>query len=127
MPVTWLEADLTDLLEIRALIAEHNPTAANAVGDRIASFVERLEAMPLSGRVGRVARTRELVVPGCPTSSRMLCTRTRSSSSPCAMRRACGLSASDGSALHERTRLQALLLACTVGVTPNVTPAKTKA
>lgn len=66
MPVTWLEAAVTDLLEIRAFIAEHNPTAAEAVGDRIASVVERLETLPLSGRTGRVPGTRELVVPDLP-------------------------------------------------------------
>ncbi len=66
MPVTWLEAVVNDLLDIRAFIAEHNPAAVDAVGDRIASVVDRMDTLPLSGRGGRVAGTRELVVPGLP-------------------------------------------------------------
>lgn len=36
------------------------------MGDRIATVVDRLEVLPQSGRIGRVAGTRELVVPGLP-------------------------------------------------------------
>jgi addiction module RelE/StbE family toxin len=54
------------LEEIRERIAEDNPAAATRTVLRIRATVERLSTSPGLGRPGRVAGTRELVVPGTP-------------------------------------------------------------
>lgn len=64
MKLVWTDAALRDLREVSAYIAENNPSAAARVRDRIRNSVRRLAEFPLSGRAGRVAETRELVVPG---------------------------------------------------------------
>ncbi len=53
-------------MEIRERIAEDNPAAATRIVLRIRMAVERLATSPGLGRPGRVAGTRELVVPGTP-------------------------------------------------------------
>jgi len=54
------------LEDIRERIAEDNPEAAMRVVLRIRAVVQRLATTPALGRPGRVAGTRELVVPGTP-------------------------------------------------------------
>jgi len=64
MKVRWSPAAISDLESIRAYIARDNPAAAARVAGGIKAAVLQLCAFPLSGRVGRVPDTRELVVPG---------------------------------------------------------------
>jgi len=47
-------------------IAADNPAAAVRMIERIRTAVERLAAFPAIGRSGRVADTRELVIPDTP-------------------------------------------------------------
>ena len=47
-------------------IATENPTAASRMIERIRAAVTRLAASPALGRPGRVAGTRELVIPDTP-------------------------------------------------------------
>jgi len=51
---------------IHAYIAYDNPEAAKSVTARIKASVLRLANFPESGRIGQIAGTRELVVPGLP-------------------------------------------------------------
>jgi toxin ParE1/3/4 len=64
--VVWLRTALRNLDAAAAWIARDSPTAATRVVQRIRRATERLAAHPESGRPGRVAGTRELVVPGLP-------------------------------------------------------------
>lgn len=67
MTLIWAPEALQDLAEIRGYIAEHNPTAAIRVVRRIVDLVStQLPQSPNSGRIGRVAGTRELVVSKTP-------------------------------------------------------------
>ncbi len=54
------------LEDIRERIAGDNPAAAIRMIERIRAAVMRLAASPGLGRPGRVAGTRELVIPGTP-------------------------------------------------------------
>ncbi len=63
MNVLWSARARRDLLDILEFIAGENPDQAHAVVDDIAETVERLEIHPAMGRPGRVAGTRELVLP----------------------------------------------------------------
>jgi addiction module RelE/StbE family toxin len=64
--VEWLNAATRSLRQVHARIAADNPEAARKVVKRIQQAVERLADFPESGRLGQVAGTRELVVPGLP-------------------------------------------------------------
>ncbi len=64
MIVVWSPRAISHLVALRAYIARDNPPAANKVADTLLSAVERLADLPNLGRPGRVAGTRELVVPG---------------------------------------------------------------
>lgn len=64
MKVRWSPTAVSDLKAIRTYIANDNPTAARKIARRIQESVNRLVSFPLSGRIGRVQGTRELVVPG---------------------------------------------------------------
>ena len=66
MRVVWLVRALDDLDAIERFIEPENPTAARAVERRIKESVAILGSQPRLGRPGRIARTRELVVPGTP-------------------------------------------------------------
>ncbi len=66
MIVVWLRSAETTRDRQLDYIAERNPLAAVRLGDAIARSVSRLGALPYLGRVGRVAGTRELVVPRTP-------------------------------------------------------------
>ena len=63
MNIRWLLGALTDLDEIYIAIRPDNPPAAEHVLAEIRAAVRRLPEMPNLGRVGRWARTRELVLP----------------------------------------------------------------
>jgi len=54
------------LEDIYERIAVDNPTAATRMIERIRAAVTRLAASPALGRPGRVAGTRELVIPHTP-------------------------------------------------------------
>jgi addiction module RelE/StbE family toxin len=65
-PVLWLDRALDDLRTIGAYIAQSNLQAAYRVVSRIKGTGDSLADFPERGRPGRVARTRELVVPDVP-------------------------------------------------------------
>lgn len=60
------ESYARDLDLIVEHIAKDNPVAALRMWDEIEGQIERLQEFPHSGRVGRIAETRELVVTGTP-------------------------------------------------------------
>lgn len=66
MTVVWSPRAIEHLAQLRAYIAQDNPTAATRIGGTLLEAVERLAELPNLGRPGRVAGTRELVVPGTP-------------------------------------------------------------
>ena len=67
MKIEWTILAYADLKHIHDYISEDNPQAAIAVLAAIRSAVRgQLKTSPLSGRIGRVADTRELMVPRLP-------------------------------------------------------------
>lgn len=60
--LVWTRPAAADKREIRAYIAQDNPSAALALDERFSEIAGHLIDHPLLGRVGRVAGTRELVV-----------------------------------------------------------------
>jgi addiction module RelE/StbE family toxin len=64
--VVWTEPALCHLEAIGDYIATENPVAAARVLHRISEATKLLAAHPRSGRLGRVAATRELVVTRTP-------------------------------------------------------------
>lgn len=66
MEITWRDRALDDLEEARRYIAAHDPEAAARIRERIFSAVGNLAMVPQLGRAGRVAETRELVIPHTP-------------------------------------------------------------
>ena len=66
MRIVWLRRAIQNLDEAALWIAKDNPRAAVCVVARIRRATERLADHPESGRPGRIAGTRELVVPGLP-------------------------------------------------------------
>jgi addiction module RelE/StbE family toxin len=64
--VRWTRSAVRQLAAIGAYIAESNPQAAWRVEVRLREAVARLAQFPAMGRPGRIAGTRELVVPGTP-------------------------------------------------------------
>jgi addiction module RelE/StbE family toxin len=64
MKIRWSPTVISDLESIRDYIARDSPSAARRVANRIKDSADRLLRFPASGKVGRVAGTRELVVPG---------------------------------------------------------------
>lgn len=57
---------MAHLIDLRAYIEQEHPRAAGRVAMSLLSAVERLAELPNLGRPGRVAGTRELVVPRTP-------------------------------------------------------------
>ena len=66
MRVRWLRRALANLDGEAEYIAEDDPAAAGRVVLNILRAVDSLKGNPALGRAGRVAGTRELVVPGTP-------------------------------------------------------------
>ena len=66
MKVRWLESAWTSLRTVHRFVASRNPDAAKMNVIRIEGAVERHGTHPMSGRLGTVEGTRELVVPGLP-------------------------------------------------------------
>lgn len=67
MKLVWSPQAVDDLLSIRSFIGDDNPQAARQVVSAIVALVERqLPRHPDAGRPGRVAGTRELVIPKLP-------------------------------------------------------------
>jgi toxin ParE1/3/4 len=62
--VVWSPRAIGHLGNLRAFIASENPGAAARTAATLLAAVDRLAALPNLGRPGRVAGTRELVVPG---------------------------------------------------------------
>lgn len=60
--VEWLPAAARNRADQPACVAERNPSAAIRLGDASEAGVRLLVEHPASGRPGRVAGTRELVV-----------------------------------------------------------------
>jgi addiction module RelE/StbE family toxin len=66
MQVRWTAPAAQDLQEIARFIRKDSPSAARAVAKALFDAANSLDIFPLRGRTGRVAGTRELVVPGLP-------------------------------------------------------------
>jgi addiction module RelE/StbE family toxin len=64
--LTWSAFALSDRDSIFTHVEAQNPAAAVAIDERIVAVARRLRDFPESGRPGRVAGTRELVVTGTP-------------------------------------------------------------
>jgi toxin ParE1/3/4 len=64
--VVWSAFALSDRDGIFTHIEADNPTAALVVDERISAAARRLRDFPESGRPGRVAGTRELILTGTP-------------------------------------------------------------
>ena len=63
MTVVWAPRAIRHLEALRAHIADDHPAAADRIGLALLDAVERLAELPALGRPGRIAGTRELVVP----------------------------------------------------------------
>lgn len=66
MRLVWAQYALDDRDTIFSYIEKENPRAAVHVDEEIVGAVRRLLDFPESGRPGRIAGTRELVVPRTP-------------------------------------------------------------
>lgn len=66
MRLEWSSFAIEDREAIFDYIASDNPQAAIDCDERISTCVRRLLQFPESGRPGRVARTRELVITRTP-------------------------------------------------------------
>jgi len=64
--IVWSPRAIAHLAHLRSYIAHNNPNAAKRLATALLDAVERLAEQPNLGRPGRVAGTRELVVPGTP-------------------------------------------------------------
>jgi toxin ParE1/3/4 len=66
MTVVWSPRAIRHLVHVRDYIAREDPAAAARIGQRILECVDLLMRHPEAGRPGRLAGTRELVVPRTP-------------------------------------------------------------
>jgi toxin ParE1/3/4 len=64
--LTWSAFALSDRDAIFTYIEADNPAAAVLIDERIIAAARRSLDFPASGRVGRIAGTRELVINGTP-------------------------------------------------------------
>jgi toxin ParE1/3/4 len=64
--IVWAPRAIAHVAHLREYIARDNPNAANRIASALLEAVERLAKLPNLGRPGRVAGTRELVVPETP-------------------------------------------------------------
>ena len=66
MKIVWSRRAIRHLTALREYIAEDSPQNAAEVAARIVETVELLATHPQMGRPGRIAGTRELIVPDTP-------------------------------------------------------------
>ena len=66
MKQTWTRLAIADINKAYNYIAENNPSAASRIIEKIKKAVDALVRHPEMGRPGRVAGTREIIVPGTP-------------------------------------------------------------
>ncbi|MDE3156268.1 MAG: type II toxin-antitoxin system RelE/ParE family toxin [Acidobacteriota bacterium] len=66
MTIVWAPRAIRHLEQLRDYIAQDSPAAAGRIATLLLGAVEHLVAHPGLGRPGRVAGTRELVVPDTP-------------------------------------------------------------
>lgn len=66
MLIRWTTPATEELLAAYEYVAADNPSAAEKVVNHIWETVDILGQHPLAGRKGRVAGTRELIIPGTP-------------------------------------------------------------
>jgi len=67
MNIVWSPEAITDLVSLRAYIAEHDPGAARRTARRIIESIQEVLARdPHIGRPGRVPGTREFVIVATP-------------------------------------------------------------
>jgi addiction module RelE/StbE family toxin len=64
--IRWTQTAVQDLDDIGSYIAEDSPRSAETIVRRLLEAAAFLACHPEIGRLGRVAKTRELVVPGTP-------------------------------------------------------------
>jgi len=64
--LTWSAFALSDRDAIFTYIETDNPSAAVLIDERIVDATRRLIDFPVSGRIGRIPGTRELVIIGTP-------------------------------------------------------------
>src|SRR5271163_2345339 len=65
--IDWTEQAVRQLDHVHDYtIPSHGESVATRVTAQIVSSVEQLETFPLSGRIGRVPKTRELVISNTP-------------------------------------------------------------
>jgi addiction module RelE/StbE family toxin len=64
--LVWAQFALADRENIFSYIETESPRSAVLVDERIRSATQRLLEFPESGRPGRIAGTRELVIPKTP-------------------------------------------------------------
>lgn len=64
MKIRWTLPAANQLQKIFEYIAAGNPAAATRVVRRIRNSIHQTARLPNAGRIGRVAGTREVVVPG---------------------------------------------------------------
>lgn len=67
MTIVWSPRAVAHLAALRAHIARQNPSAAANIGAALLKSVDGLARFPQAGRAGRIAGTREWVVPGTPS------------------------------------------------------------
>jgi len=66
LKLRWTRPALADLIEAQNYIAQDNPTAAQALAERVWGAAKNLCDHPGMGRIGHVAGTREWVVSDTP-------------------------------------------------------------
>lgn len=66
MDIVWRLIALEDLEEARRYILQDDPQAADRVRNAIITTVQSLAELPHRGKPGRVAGTRECVIPDTP-------------------------------------------------------------
>ena len=66
MQVRWTAPAAQDLQQIARYIRKDSPSAARAVAKALFDGGNSLDSFPYRGRAGRIAGTRELIIPALP-------------------------------------------------------------
>lgn len=64
--IKWVASGLDSFSHIVDYLAEEDPAAARRTAKRVRDAIKNLAKQPSMGRAGRVAGSRELVLPGTP-------------------------------------------------------------